>query len=83
MACQHITKPHRSHPHLHQKSEMDTSNECDVRSQTGAIETSFRLQWLDPGHPQSTVVYSEREPDLQGGLFSPAVLSNLAGASSR
>lgn len=78
----HITEHHWSHPHFHQKSEMDTSNECDVRLWTGAIETSFRLQWLNPGHPQPTVVYSERELNLQGWLVPCCALKPYRGIAT-
>lgn len=65
---------------MEQKSETDRSNECDVRSWTGEMETSFKLCWLCPGpvpptrpprFPQPTLIWAERELDLQGRLVPP------------
>ena len=65
---------------MEQKSEMDRGNECDVRSWTSTMETSFKLCWLCPGpvphtcppdsNPPSSGP-SRHELDLRGRLVPP------------
>lgn len=58
---------------MEQKSETDRGNECDVRSWTGAKETSFKPCWLWPGPLLPTRPH-------QGRLAPLAVLLNLSKA---
>ena len=60
---------------MEKKSEMDRGNECDVRSWTGTMETSFKLCWLCPGPVPHTCPPPRLQPALvwaeQAWAWSP------------